>query len=264
VTRDRAARLDGAHALVTGAAGAIGSALARRLRERFAVKLSLIDRDEAGAAKVARELGEAAAYGWDLARPDRLEPLYRALVEERGAVDLLVNCAGIMELRSFARTDWALGERMLRIDLESPLKLMALAVPEMVARGFGAVVNVSSMSGVTPMRGASYYGAAKAGLAMASEIARVELAPLGVRIVTVYPGPVRSPLEARARAQLAPSLWARLVPTGEPDALARRVVDACARGTARVVYPAIYRIGERLPKMAGAVTERFSPPASDV
>jgi short-subunit dehydrogenase len=258
-------RFDGAHALVTGAAGAIGGAIAKRLRERHATaRLTLVDLDEAGARRLASALGgDAVVEAWDLARPEQLAAQYAALVGGRGAIDLLVNCAGIMELRSFAQTSWELAERLLRIDLESPLKLMALAVPAMVARGAGTVVNVSSMAGLTPMRGAAFYGAAKAGLAMASEIARLELAPRGVQVVTVYPGPVRSGLEQRARAQLAPSVWSRLVPVGDPASIARRIVDACERGAPSVVYPAFYRIAKRVPTVAGAITSRFSPPATD-
>jgi NAD(P)-dependent dehydrogenase (short-subunit alcohol dehydrogenase family) len=210
---------------------------------------------------VAGEHGrDAAALGWDHARPALLEPAFARLVDQRGPVDVLVNCAGIMELRWLAETPWELGARLLRIDLESPLRLMSLAVPSMIARGRGAVVNVSSMAGVTPLRGATFYGAAKAGIAMASEVARVELAPRGVQVVTVYPGPVRSPLEQRARAQLAPSLLSRFAPTGDAETLGRLVVEACERGAPRVVYPALYRLGERLPNLARAVTGRFSPP----
>jgi len=174
-------------------------------------------------------------------------------------VDMLVNCAGIMEIRSLAATSWALAERLLAVDLTSPLRLMALIAPAMARRRAGIIVNVSSMAGVTPLRGCAYYGAAKAGLAMASEIARLDLAPSGVHVVTVYPGPVRSELERRARAQAPDSLAARLIPTGDPGKLAALILDACERGRARVVYPPFYDLASRFPVLAGRITRAVSP-----
>lgn len=253
------------HLLVTGAAGAIGGAIARAFHRRDGdVRLSLVDVDQGRLHDAARALGpQARAFAWDLADSDGLPERVRALEAERGPVDALVNCAGIMEIRSFAATDWRVAARLLEIDLVSPLRLMALVVPAMVSRRAGVVVNVSSMAGVTPLRGCAYYGAAKAGLAMASEIARLELARSGVHVVTVYPGPVRSELERRARAQ-ARSTWAsRWIPTGEPGPLADRVVEACERRRARVVFPAFYELASRFPGIAGAVTRSVSPSPTD-
>jgi short-subunit dehydrogenase len=253
--------VEGRHVLVTGAAGAIGAAIAREFARRDpTLRQSLVDVDALGIEATAGTLRcDTAAFDWDLAEPAELPARVEALVAGRGPVDVLVNCAGIMEIRSLAATDWGLGERLLRVDLESPLRLMALLVPPMVARGSGAVVNVSSMAGVTPLRGCAYYGAAKAGLAMASEIARLELAPHGVQVLTVYPGPVRSRLERRARSQAGDTLLARWLPTGDADELAARVVDACERRRARVVYPGLYELANRFPGIARLVTSAASP-----
>jgi short-subunit dehydrogenase len=136
---------------------------------------------------------------------------------------------------------------------------MSLLAPPMIARRSGTIVNVTSMAGVTPLRGCSNYGAAKAGLAMASEIARMELAPHGVRVVTVYPGPVRSDPDRRARAQASPGLLTRLIPTGQPEPLARRVLDAIERDEARVFYPALYDVAGRVPGLAARFTRAWSP-----
>ncbi|MGH7297147.1 MAG: SDR family NAD(P)-dependent oxidoreductase, partial [Polyangiaceae bacterium] len=251
----------GPHVLVTGGGGAIGAALAHELARRDPTsRLTLVDVDQERVEAEARALGSRAiALTWDLAAPESLPVHVTALVRERGAVDVLVNCAGIMEIRSLAATDWALGARLLRVDLESPMRLMALIVPSMVERRRGTVVNVSSMAGVTPLRGCAYYGGAKAGLAMASEIARLELAPRGIHVVTVYPGPVRSNLERRARGQARSTVLARWLPTGEPPALARRVVDACERRRPRVVYPSFYDLASRFPGVARVVTSMASP-----
>jgi 3-hydroxybutyrate dehydrogenase len=250
---------------VTGGAGAIGGALAAEFARRDpTARLSLIDVDRAGVEAHASSLGGAArAFTWDLSSPSSLPDHVRALRDEQGHIDVLVNCAGIMEIRSLAATDWTLGERLLRVDLESPLRLMALVVPSMIERGHGTIVNVSSMAGVTPLRGCAYYGAAKAGLAMASEIARLELSSLGVHVVTVYPGPVRSSLERRARGQARATLLARWLPTGDAAPLAERVVDACQRRRPRVVYPGFYGLASRFPGIARHVTSAASPTPID-
>jgi short-subunit dehydrogenase len=253
------------HVLVTGAAGAIGAAIARGFaRRREGALLSLIDVDLAGAERVAREVGpHARAERWDLSEPASLPEKFAALVAARGPVDVLVNCAGIMDIRAFAATDWELGARLLRIDFESPLRLMSLAVGPMRARGRGTIVNVSSMAGVTPLRGCSFYGAAKAGLAMASEIARSELAPSGVHVVTVYPGPVRSGLERRARAQVPANALTRFLPTGEAEPLAARILAACEKKKPRVVYPPFYEVANRFPRFAGRASVALSPMPKD-
>jgi 3-hydroxybutyrate dehydrogenase len=254
------------HILVTGAAGAIGSALARAFHARLpAASISLADVDADGVRRTAGSIGEVAhAVTWDLSRPHELPDAHRALENERGPVDVLVNCAGIMEIRSLAVTEWSLAERLLTVDLVSPLRLMHLVVPGMVERRRGCIVNVSSMAGVTPLRGCAFYGAAKAGMAMASEIARLELARHRVDVITVYPGPVRSELERRARAQAPDSIVARLLPTGDAEPLARRIVDAWEHHRPRVVYPPFYDLASRFPGLAGRVTSAVSPEPLDV
>jgi short-subunit dehydrogenase len=249
------------HAVVTGAAGSIGGALAREIVRRDPrARLTLVDVAVERASALAGELGPAhEALAWDLAAPDTLPGEVERLVARRGPIDLLVSSAGIMEIRSLVGTAWALGERLLAVDLVSPLRLMALVAPSMVARRAGTIVNVSSMAGVTPLRGCAYYGAAKAGLAMASEIAGLELAPRGVHVVTVYPGPVRSELERRARAQATPGVLTRLIPTGEAGPLARRVLDACEARRPRVFYPALYDVAGLVPGLAARFTRAWSP-----
>ena len=251
------------HALITGAAGAIGGALAQLLHDRHAgLRLSLVDKDAAGLADRLLQLSpRATALPWDLAQPATLGELWQRATATHGPVDLLVNCAGLMEVRSFSATAWELGERLLDIDLVSPLRLMQLAVANMTAGGH--IVNVSSMAGRVPMRGYSYYAAAKSGLGMASEIAALDLAPRGISVLTVYPGPVRSPLEARARAQLHADELTKNAPVGEPAELARRIERALRDGRRRLVYPAIYYLPDLFVGLASFLARLFSPLPTD-
>jgi short-subunit dehydrogenase len=246
--------------LVTGAAGAIGGALAQALAAHHpAAHLALVDIDEAGAARVASALPDASVWRWDLSDPDTLDARYAELVRARGEVNCLVNCAGIMDVRSLAGMPWRAGRRVIDIDFVSPMRLMSLTAPSMIARREGAIVNVTSMAGRVPLRGCTYYGGAKAGLGMASEIAHLELASAGVHVCTVYPGPVASALEKGARAQLRQTAIARLMPNGDPLVIAKAIVRALDRREPRVVYPALYALADRAIGVATWVTRRFSP-----
>ncbi len=249
------------HILVTGAAGAIGGALSRELVARYPnAKQTLVDLDADGLNRTLRAVGaRARGAEWDLARPEQLEARVHEAQAAEGPIDALINCAGIMEVRTLATTPWERAELVLAIDLQSPLRLMNLLVPHMVEQHFGIVVNVSSLAGVTPLRGCSYYGAAKAGLAHASEIARIELSPQGVQVLTVYPGPVSSGLERRARDQYQESRARDWIPIGKPEPLARAIINALDRDAPRVVYPRIYDVANRAPRIAGFITSRISP-----
>jgi short-subunit dehydrogenase len=256
-------RFEPRHALVTGAAGAIGGALCRILAERYPqLRLSLVDRDAVGLKRRRDALGDrCAALSADLAQPSTMPALWQRAKQGFGAVDLLVNCAGLMEIRSFSATSWELGERLLNIDLISPLRLMQLAACDMQSGDH--IVNISSMAGRVPMRGYSYYGAAKAGLGVASEIAALDLAEKGIAVLTVYPGPVRTPLEARGRTQIRADLFSRHAPVGDPQKLAQRIERALRSGKRRVVYPAIYAVAEELLGLTSRFAGRLSPMPTD-
>jgi len=175
------------HILVTGAAGAIGGAIAAAFRKQDpGARFSLVDvNDEATAREARRVGGDAAPYNWDLSKVDALPALYAALEDERGPVDVLVNCAGIMEVRSLVATPWELGAKLMRIDLESPLRLMSLAAPGMVRRGHGTIVNVTSMAGVTPLRGCTSPSSTVSTKAGACAVIRPRSSTIAVRPVLV-------------------------------------------------------------------------------
>jgi short-subunit dehydrogenase len=250
-----------AHIAITGAAGAIGGALARAMRAEWPdAELALIDRDAVTLERLAAELERATTHVVDLVDLEALPALVERLQRVR-PLDGLVNCAGIMKVQHVATWRWPDAHALLTIDLLAPLRLQDLVVRGMVARRHGFVVNVSSMAGRVPLRGAAYYGAAKAGLAMASEIARADLAEHGVQVVTVYPGPVKSALEAGARADYGGGgLMAKLAPSGEPAELARRIMRALAEDEPRVIYPRLYGVGWTAPNLSSWIALSYGPP----
>jgi short-subunit dehydrogenase len=249
------------HIAITGAAGAIGGALARAMRTAWPdCALALIDRDQAQLAQLSAELGGATTHLADLRDVEALPKLVE-LIEETGPLDGLVNCAGVMKVQHVSTWKWSDARDLLTIDLLAPLRLQDLVVRGMVERKCGVIVNIASMAGRVPLRGAAYYGASKAGLAMASEIARADLAPHGVRVVTVYPGPVKSPLEAGARADYGGGgLFGRFAPSGDPAALATQIMTAIATDQARVIYPRIYRAGWAATNLASWFALSYGPP----
>lgn len=251
--RTRESKFVPRHVLVTGAAGAIGGALARRMRDAWPnARLALLDRatdrstDRATASleALAGALGNASVHGVDLRDVDALPSVLDSIERDAEPLDGLVNCAGIMRVQQLQTWKWDEARDLVTIDLIAPLRLQDLVVRTMVERGGGVIVNVASMAGKVPLKGCTYYGASKAGLAMASEIARADLAPHGVRVVTVYPGPVKSPLEAGARADYGGGgMFGRFAPLGDPDELARRIMHAIAHDEPRVIYPRLYNVG---------------------
>jgi short-subunit dehydrogenase len=130
----------------------------------------------------------------------------------------------------------------------------------MLARQSGGIVNVASMAAIAPTPGMMFYNAAKGGLAAASEALRGEVRKRGVRVLTVYPGPVTSAMEAAGRAAFADDAGLRSIPTGDPDELARLCARALERGSARVIYPRVYGLARNFPNLTRWVTDAFTPP----
>ncbi len=251
------------HVLVTGAAGAIGGAVARAMRAAWpSARLALLDRDASTMQALAIELGDASVHGIDLRELDALPALVSSLAASvHGPLDGLVNCAGIMRVQQLQSWKWEEAQDLVTIDLLAPLRLQDLVVRSMVERGRGVIVNVASMAGKVPLKGCSYYGASKAGLAMASEIARADLAPHGIRVVTVYPGPVRSALEQGARdAYGGGGIVGRLAPTGDPAELARRIMHAITEDEPRVIYPRLYGVGWSATNLSSWIALSYGPP----
>lgn len=249
------------HVIVTGASSGIGEALARAFLDAGANVTLVARRRElldalAGSVPPARthvvcaDLSEpAASCGW-------VDAAERAL----GPIDVLVNNAGVQIVRAAAETPWEEAERLLVLDLHTPLRLTQLVLRRMLPRGAGTIVDIASMAAIAPTPGMFFYNAAKAGLAAASESLRAEVKPHGLHVVTVYPGPVASPMEAAAREAYEETRAARVAPMGSADELARLVVQAVRRKLPRVIYPRAYAVARHLPNATRWSLDRLTPP----
>jgi 3-hydroxybutyrate dehydrogenase len=187
--------LSGRRALVTGAGSGIGAACARRLAAAGATVV-VADLDGERAAGVATEVGGEA---WVVDLSDT-----QALSELSVDVDVLVNNAGFQHVAAIEDFPPERFAAILRLMLEAPFLLIRAALPGMYARGFGRVVNVSSVHGVRASPFKSAYVAAKHGLEGLSKVTALEGAPHGVTSNTVCPAYVRTPLvEGQIAAQAA-------------------------------------------------------------
>src|SRR5262249_8637874 len=137
--------------------------------------------------------------------------------------------------------------RELEVDLMTPLALVRAVLPSMLQRKAGSIVNVASLGALAPVPGMTGYSAAKAGLAAASESLRGELLKSGVHVMTVYPGPVYTPMGDAGYAAYPPTLGPRILPTGTPEKLARKVRRAVEGKKARLIYPWIYTVTRYFP-----------------
>jgi len=181
-------------ALVTGGGAGIGRAAALELAARGADVAVHYHRSEAGAQETARQIAalgrKSAIVAGDLTRRDEAFALVASVVARLGRIDVLVNNAGdLVERKPLLEMTEALWRQVLDLNLGSALFVSQAAVPAMIERGRGVIVNVSSLAahnGGGP--GALAYAAAKGGLISLTKAMAKELAPKGVRVNCVSPG----------------------------------------------------------------------------
>ena len=232
--------LAGRTALVTGGASGIGRAVASRLA-RDGAHVVVLDRDEAGARRVADEVG-GSSLSADLSDGASIDALG---LGSRVHADIVVNNAGIQHVAAVQDFDPERFGLIQRLMLEAPFRLARALLPGMYERGWGRLVHVSSVHGHRASPYKSAYVAAKHGLEGLSKVIALEAAGTGVTSNTVCPGYVRTPLvegqiadQARSHGigedrvldevLLARTPVKRLV---EPDEVAGLVAYLCGPGT---------------------------------
>jgi short-subunit dehydrogenase len=141
------------------------------------------------------------------------------------------------------------------------MRLTRAVLPEMLQRGSGTIVDVASVAALGPVPGMWGYNATKAGLAAASESLRGELRGSGVEVITVYPGPIDTPM-ARTAYSRYPTWLRMLMLEGQPDEMARQIRSAVELRQGRVIYPLPYALTRLFPTITRWVLDRFTPPAT--
>ena len=248
-------------ALVTGATAGLGAAFARRLAAD-GYDLVLVARDGERLAAVAAEL--SAAHGVacvvlvaDLTTVEGCGSVEARLGDPEHPIDLLVNNAGISLNGSFLRTDARDEERLLDLNVRAVLRLTHAALPGMVARGHGDIVNVSSVSGFAAVMPGSTYSASKAWVTNFSESIGLAVRRRGVRVLALCPGYTRTEFHQRAGVDMSAIpgwLWL------SADDVVRDALRDLRRGRLVSVPSARYKaVVFALKYVPSGLRRRFSP-----
>jgi len=195
--------LTGRSALVTGAASGIGKACAERLA-RAGATVTVLDLNGDGAEKVAAEIGGVALQA-DLSDYDVLDGL-------EISADIVVNNAGVQHVAAMEDFPPEKFSMILRIMLEAPFRIVRKALPGMYEKGWGRVVNISSVHGLRASPYKSAYISAKHGLEGLSKVIALEGGPKGVTSNCICPAYVRTPL---VEGQIADQAKTRGIPESE-------------------------------------------------
>jgi 3-oxoacyl-[acyl-carrier protein] reductase len=188
-------------ALVTGASGIIGAAIAQALgKAGYRVAVQYRHAKEAAAEVVERIVaagGQALAVEADLSRQESVAPMFERIEKEYGPVDYLVNNAGINRdvlLAFMSDEQW---DDVIATNLRGTYLCSRLALPGMMRRGNGAICNIVSPSGIRGQAGQTNYSASKGGIIAFTKALSREVGPFHIRVNAVCPGVIPSPMSAK-------------------------------------------------------------------
>jgi short-subunit dehydrogenase len=221
----------------------IGRAIARALAER-GVTMAIAARRTAALEELAGEMAGAGherpvVLATDLTKRGAAADLATRAAAELGQIDILINNAGA----SATGSQWEAGDgktarELFELNYWSPLALIQALVPAMRRRKDGAVVNVTSLSALTPWVCTGHYSSTKAALSLASETLRLELHGSGVHVLEVMAGPIETALLGWVRRSVPGAATAMAWgPRGNPDTLARLVIRGLERRRKTLIYP---------------------------
>lgn len=238
-------------AVVTGASSGIGAEFARQLVNLHGWTVVAVGRDGARLEELRAATGRTGRLvpcKVDLSAAGAAESV-AAQASVLGGATWLVNCAGVFRYADFGATSAEQMVELVRVNVEAPLLLTRALLPQL-AQAKGAVLNVASLAGFMPAPSFAVYGATKGFLRLWSEALSIEVAPLGVSVTALCPGPVTTPIFDRGAAGVARRrVWHEMA----PEEVVRLGIRAAAAGRA-VVVPGAFNA-------ATAVLVRLVPPA---
>ncbi len=215
--------------MITGAAGGIGAAAARRMAQEGA-SLLLTDADEQGARRLAQALGEGAdALEHDVTSEQQWQAVLAHALEAHGRIDVLLNNAGVFLATPLTETSVEQFRRVMDVNVVGVFLGMRTVAPAMIERHAGSVINVSSVAGLTGPPYLTAYAASKWAVRGMSKVAAKELAQFGVRVNSLHPGQIDTDMNTRQREQ-TPELIDKLIRgiplrrIGTPEEVAHAIV----------------------------------------
>jgi NAD(P)-dependent dehydrogenase (short-subunit alcohol dehydrogenase family) len=188
--------------LITGAARGLGAAVARAMAQR-GWTVAVADRNGAGAQAVAERCPGGFAIAVDLSTAEGPEAMVRAAVERAGRLDGLVNGAAFAPVEAFAAMTAQAWETALSVNVRAVALATAAAARVMAETGGGRIVNVTSAAARMALPNYAAYAATKAAVDSLTRSAAVALAPLGVRVNSISPGMMDTPLQLDTEAEMA-------------------------------------------------------------
>jgi len=256
------ARLENQVVLITGCSSGIGKALAREFARQGHRVLATARSPESLEDLKGEKIRTARL---DVTDPASIESVVKGAMNLVGPIDIVVNNAGYALIGPVAELDLDELRTQLETNVVGVVAVTQAVVPQMVERGNGRIVNIGSVSGVTATPFSGAYCASKAAVHLISDAIRMELAPFGIRVITVQPGAVESRFGERAGRGVERfregSLYSQVFDSIEARAGASQVGSMPAADFAHLLVgavtdpspPAIFRAGKhsvRLPAMA--------------
>ncbi len=241
--------LQGRVAVVTGAGSGIGRAIAKRLAEDTA-KIAIWDINAAGAEETAKLIRDAGGTALAIAADCSDKAAIRAAAQQTrsdlGPIAILVNNAGIAPFTPFLETDDALFDKVIRINLRGPWLVTRECLPDMLAAGWGRVINITSSSVQTGSPAQGHYVSSKGGLVGMTKALALEFAPTGVTFNMIPPGFIDTPM-LRA-APIDAEAFAKTLPMqriGQPEDIAAAAAYLAAEEASYITGQVISTNGGR-------------------
>ena len=242
--------------LITGAAGGIGRAMAKRWYQRHGAQLVLLDFEPDSLAEAEAELtalgADVLAVESDVTSAEQVQAAVDAAVDRFGGIDVVVANAGTVHRSRFSETDLDVYRKVMDVNFFGSLYTAKAALPAL-KKSKGVIVVTSSIAGVAPLYGRTGYAASKHALHGLFESARTELAEEGVRVMIVCPTFTRSPFEQRAMGADGEKAGTKRSMTGkiaEPEDVADAVIDGVAAGKKLLVLSATGKLAYYLSRLA--------------
>ncbi len=202
--------------IVTGGGSGLGESYCRAFVAEGG-KIVCADIDTVAATRTVHSLGDgsksALAVTCDVTKAEDVQRMVDAAMEAFGRIDVLINNAGVIRRRSLIGTseeDW---DRELDTDLKGPFLCARAVTPHMIGRGYGKIVNISSVAGIVGCISTAY-AASKAGINGLTRQWALELAPHGIRVNSVAPGYTETPINERLRQTPAAARIGESIPLG--------------------------------------------------
>jgi NAD(P)-dependent dehydrogenase (short-subunit alcohol dehydrogenase family) len=253
---------NGATVLVTGAGGGLGHAIAEHFAAAGAHIVAL-DKDAAAVARLQSELearGRAClAVPCDVTDPDACARAVAAAVERFGAIDVLVNNAGMSHRSGLAETDLTVIRRVMDVNFYGAIHCTKAALPRLIERR-GLVIAISSVAGYTPLIARTGYAASKHALHGFFESLRTELAPQGVHVMMACPSFIATQIDRNALGGDGQPVRHAQVTIGRPltpDAAAQQIVAGAARDRRLLLIGRTARIAWWVSRLAPALYEKL-------